>query len=237
MHLTSTQKLTDDAVDGTAGGDAFGEGCSRIAAGLGGCNLYLYDFAGPAGGRLRAVSVGGEVRGVLGIAEDGSRVYYVSRAKVGSSGEEGQPNLYVYDAVSGRTTFITTLGEADAQDWARKFTRPAQVAGRSGRFLLFASSKPGLTSDDTSSVTQLFEYQAPGEGEGGGQSEAAELVRVTQGEDAFNENGNGVSTGVERPTLYENEGRLGNGADFKTTANPRNISVDGRRVFFATVGR
>jgi hypothetical protein len=248
VFFTSTQKLTDDAVDGAASGTAAkGPGCARTEPAPPDCNLYEYDFARPPGKSLRAVSVGAEVLGVTGIAEDGSRVYYVSRAAIGLAGAnvynalptEGKPNMYVHDAVSGRTAFVATLGPGDEEDWLRSFTRTAQVAGASGRFLLFESSKPGLTTtaDDTSSITQLIEYKAPGEGEGSGQGEAAELVRVTKGEDGFNQDGNGVSAGVLGPKFASRNSILGSGLDFKTTTTHLNISGDGQEVLFLTAGQ
>lgn len=250
VFFTSTQQLTDDAVDTTKSGNAAEErGCAGFEQPtppqVGGCNLYEYDFAREQ--HLKVVSVGAEVLGVTGVAEDGSRAYYVSRAKIGSAGAnpygalpvEGQPNMYVYDAVSGRTAFVATLGPEDEEDWLRSFTRMAQVAGVSGRFLLFASSKPGLTTalDDTSSLTQLFEYKAPGEGEGDGQDEAAELVRVTKGEDGFNQDGNGVSAGIAHPKFASRDSVQGSDLDFKMTSTRLFISREGRTVFFTTAGQ
>ncbi|MGH2912794.1 MAG: hypothetical protein ACRDJ3_10020, partial [Solirubrobacteraceae bacterium] len=211
-----------------------------------GCNLYLYDFAKPAGSRLKVVSTGGEVMGVARVAGDGSRVYYVSRVAIGSAGanvygalpEEGQPNMYVYDAATKKTVFVVTLGLED-EDWLRNFVRTVQITGPGGRFLLFASSKPGLTTlaDDTSSVTQLFEYRAPGEGEGGKDGEAAELVRVTKGEDGFNEDGNGVNIGINKPFFASRDSKHGADLDFKTTSSLLNVSADGHVVAFQTAGR
>ena len=51
---------------------------------------------------------------------------------------------------------------------------------------MFASSQEGLTPGDTTSVTQFFEYNAA----------TGELVRVTQGEDGYNDNGTSVTAGV-----------------------------------------
>ena len=234
VFFTSTQKLTNDAVDGTASGDADKEeGCAATRMSLGGCNLYVYDFGEPVGERLRLVA-GGEVLGVGGVAEDGSRVYFVSRAVIGPAGpnefgknpQVEQPNLYVYDASTRKTAFIATLGGGDSGDWRREFRRPVEVSGESGRFLLFASSAPGLTPDDKASATQLFEYDAV----------TGELVRVTQGEDGYNENGNGVAVGVEPGSIANTVELLGNGRDFKSGTNRLNISADGRTVVFETAG-
>ncbi len=243
LYFTSTQKLTDAAVNGTSGGDATtGRGCASLPAGEGGCNLYVYDFAAPSDARLKAVSVGGEVLGVMGIAEDGSRVYYASRAAIPSAGENpygqapivGQPNVYVYDDTNGETAFVATLGGADARDWSRELSRPDELAGESGHFLLFASSTPNITPDDTSSLVQLFEYKAPVDNQ---PEEAPELVRVTKGEGSFNDDGNAVSVGVQLSPIESVTEQLGDRADFKSTTNRSNMSTDGRTVFFATAGQ
>ncbi|MGH2911072.1 MAG: hypothetical protein ACRDJ3_01205, partial [Solirubrobacteraceae bacterium] len=194
VYFTSTQKLANDAVDGTASGTA--EACATTTEGLGGCNLYLYDFARPEHERLITVAAG-EVLGVSAIAQDGARVYFVDRAVLAGAGENpyhkvpqpGANNLYVYDAITGVTTFVAMLG-GEQEDWQRVFFRPVQVTGEHGRFLLFSSAAPELTPDDHTGVIQLFEYAA---GEG---AEPAELVRVTQGEAGYNDNGNSVATGV-----------------------------------------
>ncbi len=223
--------------NGTESGNATEAGCRRIKAGKGGCNLYLYDFGALSAG-LRAVSIGGEVLGVVGIAEDGSRVYYVSRAAIASAGGSpsgdfpvtGSPNMYVYNVESGTTAFIATLssgGSEDQKDWLRNGgERTAQVAGKAGRFLLFVSSTPDVTPDDISTHPQLFEYKAEGE------REAAELERLSKGEANFNENGN-ATTGIAQESIaVESNSSI----DFKSTTDTLNITEDGKTVFFKTRG-
>jgi hypothetical protein len=235
VFFTSTQKLTNTALDGTAAGDAFAGVCAQPSSP--GCNLYEYDFALPKGERLRSISPGAEVLGVVGIADDGSRVYYVSDAGTPSAGENpygrlpqaGQPNLYMYETDSERIAFVATLSFADGSDWQRNVSRPAQVAGKSGRFLLFESDHEGLTPDDSSKRGQLFEYKAEGEGE------PAELVRVSKGEDGYNDDGNGVTFGVPAG-LIEEHTASGSGA-VHSSGNSFNISTDGHVVSFATAGR
>ncbi len=238
VFFTSTQKLTSeaDAVDGAASGDAAKEsGCAAIPVGQGGCNLYEYDFAGGAGQRLRAVSEGGEVLGVSAIAENGQRVYYVSRNALHDAGtneygqapQNEQPNLYVHVTTSNETHFIATLSARDELMWSRLFVQPTNLAGEGGRFLLFASSTPGLTPDDRTSQTQLFEYDAVSE----------ELVRVTKGEDGYNEDGNGVAFGVEPSSIWLNKLTLGRGSDFKVRTNSVNLAADGKTVVFKTRGQ
>ena len=226
VFFTSTQKLTNDAVDGSASGDATEEaGCAGTAPGGGGCNLYAYDFSKPAGARLALIS-GGEVLGVLGMAEDGTRIYFASRTAIAAAGENEysaspvaeQPNVYVSDTATGKTTFIGTLSNGDQNDWKRVFKRPVQVAGEDGRFLLFLSSRKGLTPDDETGAAQLFEYDAV----------TGELVRVSKGEDGFNRDGNGATSGV----LGEYAETAYDSFDFKVTTNSLSVSGDGRSVFF-----
>ena len=241
VFFTSTQKLVEGAVDGSASGSATEGGCAGIKVGVG-CNLYEYDF-GMSGSEcqvvrrcLSAVSEGGGVLGVAGISEDGSRVYYVARGALtgasasaneyGAAPVEGQPNLYVYDTVNGTTQFIATLGAGDAEDWQKELQRPVEVTGSEGQFVVFASSRPSVTPGDTSSQTQLLEYDAL----------TGELVRVTQGENDYNENGNGVTTGADAEALAEIVELTGRSHDFKSGVNHLSVSGDGRTVFFESGG-
>lgn len=235
VFFTSTQKLTNDAQDGTGSGSATsGEGCAETTAGAGGCNLYSYDFTRPVQQRLKLIA-GGEVVGVSAVAENGSRVYFVSRTPIAAAGgnsfgyrpQDGQPNLYVYDVATSDTTFIATLSEADGGDWSKEFRRSVELAGQAGRYIIFTSAMPGLTPDASSTQIQLYEYNA----------ETTELVRVTKGEDGYNEDGNAVTSGIEPASLKTIAERLGNGRDFKSLTNRLNISQDGKTIIFATRGQ
>ncbi len=228
VFFTSTQKLTNDAADQTVDGDSTeGEGCAGMVATGSGCDLYEYDFSKEDGSRLTLVS-GGEVLGVAGIARDGLRAYFVSKSVLGAAGENEfknspeaeQPNLYVYDAATEKTTFVGTLSYGDQGDWQRAFERPVQVGGAGGRFLLFASSKLGLTPDDETATSQLFEYDA----------DTGELARLTKGENGYGNNGNNVTAGVLASSV-ETVRKL---ADFKSQVNSLSMSGDGRTVFFLT---
>ena len=242
VFFTSTQKLTNGAIDGTGAGNATEEsGCAETKPSDGGCNLYEYDFAAPEGERLRVISEGGEVLGVAGIAENGARVYFVAR-RADTSAQSNPygvrpatdgPNLYVYDTLTGATAFIVTLSaSSDSDDWRRAFRRPVEVTGENGRFILFASAQTGLTPDDDNlhADMQLYEYSSSTQGE------SPELVRVTKGESGFNGDGNGVTVGVRPESISNATLSLGYGADFKTTTNLLSISQDGRTVAFTTAG-
>jgi hypothetical protein len=128
-------------------------------------------------------------------------VYYVAQGKLegASNGQGVEPiedhnNLYVYDTQTGTTAFIGTLAPtlAEAPSTASKvgespgseektlqeFMRLSTITP-DGRFLVFTSIED-LTPGDTSTARQVFEYDA----------ETGELVRVSIGQNGFNDNGN-----------------------------------------------
>ncbi len=159
-------------------------------------DLYEYDFNAPAGERITQISRGGtgdptpgrgaQVKGVARVSEDGSRVYFVAEgvltsalSPTGYEARQGADNLYVYNTETGQTAFIGRLSQADERDWQQRDSRPVDATPPNGRFLVFTSSAD-LTRDDTSDVAQVFEYDA----------EAGTLVRVSVGQDGFNNDGN-----------------------------------------------
>jgi hypothetical protein len=155
----------------------------ELFAGDTGQNLYEYDFDSPPGNKIVRVSMGSaqpEVQGVARVSQDGSHVYFVAKGVLSGRNAEGREpvtggeNLYVFERdgtyTAGHVAFIATLSEADAQDWSLKDERPVQVTP-DGRFLVF-ESVADLTSGDTSSEPQVFEYDAQQE----------TLVRVSTGQ-------------------------------------------------------
>ena len=231
VFFTSTQQLTNGAVDGTPSGNAAEKrGCAVTGEGKGGCNLYAYDFSLPGSAcqvehRCLRLVAGGEVLGVAGMAEDGQRIYYVKR-------ETGnQPDLYVYDLTSGQTKLVAALshtgGEGEEAIWTRLFQHPVEVSGEDGRFMVFVSSTPKLTADDEAETPQLFEYDAV----------TSELVRISKGEDGYNNDGNNVTAGVNPESIEGIAGVLGYGEDFKSGTDRLNVSFDGRTVVFKSSGR
>jgi hypothetical protein len=193
----STQQLLDSASeDPNAADTAVGSNC-RSTTGANGCNLYESDLEEAAGRRLIDVSAGDtsgggpRVRGVLAVSSDGSHVYFVASGVLsaaanarGQSAQAGAENLYVYerDAThpSGRVAFIATLAGSDAQEWNNGAAQAANVTP-DGRFLVFRSHAQ-LTPDDSSAsgAAQVFRYDA----------QNGELVRISIGNDGFNNDGN-----------------------------------------------
>ena len=227
-------------------------------------NLYEYDFNAPAHKKLVRVSGGvsePEVRGVVRVSEEDSQahVYFVAGGVLsgnvngnGEKAEAGADNMYVYEpdpANPGQymTLFVAMVcsgaGESGAVSdsgcqgsdeflWSREDGRPVQ-ATPDGRFLLF-SSYGHLTSDDTSGVQQLFEYD----------SQTGAMVRVSKGqivpggsecaatktvEEHFNCDGNIDSE--ELAPLAPSEGYTLTDQPAKAESNV-DVSSDGSYVFF-----
>jgi len=199
-------------------------------------NLYLYDINEPEGHRLLDASQaeggaqvpgGPRVQGALAYSSDASHVYFVAQGvlteKPGPQGRkaaDGANNLYVFEHdpahPQGRVAFISQLSAADTNEWSEPGFR-ANVTP-DGRDLVFISHAP-LTPDVTRSdgAIQVFRYDAATE----------QLVRVTIGQDGFNDNGNdGAGNAQIVPGTHGYSARLGAARSDPTMSN------DGARVFF-----
>jgi hypothetical protein len=195
------------------------------------------------------------VQGVVSIAPDGSRIYFVAHGVLseasnaqGAVAAKGADNLYVYDGVSGRMTFVADLcsgpdlsGETedsrcppnltadenqsgnpairnDTRLWVGQSSE-AQTAGSDGRYLVF-STYGQLVANDTDTAQDVYRYDA----------ETGVLARVSIGEGDYDANGNNdafnasiaaTQSYTERPTeLFR--------------MNDRAISEDGSRIVFRT---
>ena len=241
VFFTSTQQLTDNASQDSLSGDPQrGRGC-LFTAGANGCNLYQYDFAGPAGHNLTAVSAGDtsgrgpRVQGVAAISSDGSHVYFVANGVLAPGASPGDCNattatghcsLYVFERDAGHpdghVAFIATLPVADeVQGYSNEWGGGVDVANVTpdGRFLVFASHA-ALTADvtRTDGAQQVYRYDA----------QTGELVRLSVGERGFADNGNaGVGDAQIVPEINSN-GRAG-----PPRADPT-MSDDGAFVFFTS---
>ncbi|HEV3072618.1 MAG TPA: hypothetical protein VGY76_14460 [Solirubrobacteraceae bacterium] len=224
----SPQQLADDASEDPVAGDHEGE-CTA-ATGVNGCNLYLYDFANPAGRELIDVSAGDtsgggpRVQGVVAAAPDGSHVYFVARGVlasnqngVGQTAQSGANNLYVYerDAAhsSGQMTFIATLPASDSREWSIWLANVTP----DGRFLVFTNHGQ-LTADaaNTSGAAQVYRYDA----------QTGKLLRLSLGSNGFNNNGNSGRGDATIVAARNFVARLG-----PMRTNPT-MSDDGSYVFF-----
>ncbi|MGH2853471.1 MAG: hypothetical protein ACRDLF_04675 [Solirubrobacteraceae bacterium] len=180
-------------------------------------NIYEYDFDAPAtgaedpDGRIIQVSggnwgaQGAQVQGVVKVSEDGSHVYFVAQGALsGAANSQGQlpteggENLYVFERDAqfpeGRTSFIATLSPSDSQEWSNVCIGEGcyATATPDGRFLAF-TSHADLTPDDTSTAKQVFRYDA----------QTGDLVRVSIGQNGFNNDGNTNTFGASIPPLLK----------------------------------
>ncbi len=200
VFFADTQQLTDGASEDPNAGSTALAGCQLITE-LGGCNLYESECpngnrcAQPAERRLidmsegpggAPVSGGPRVQGVLAMAADGSRVYFVAKGVLtaagnarGESAQEEADNLYVYS--EGRLAFIAVLSPSDEGEWRESSEYLTANTTPDGRFLVFVSHR-ALTPDDTRAEgpAQVFEYDAT----------TRALRRISIGENGFNGNGN-----------------------------------------------
>jgi hypothetical protein len=202
--------------------------------------LYRYDFEAAEGKRVTLVSAGdgtaGRVLGVVRVSEDGSHVYFVSQARLTGANKEGEapidgaPNLYVWttkcagpasgceEIGSEHMAFVTTLSSADESDWTLQESHPAQ-ATPGGRYLVF-QSVANLTPDQNGrqEAGQVFEYD----------SQTETLVRVSQGQGGFNENGHSARYRATIPIQgYERDPHIQRSTHLA-------VSADGSRVFFSS---
>jgi hypothetical protein len=177
-------------------------------------NIYEYDFDASAGERVVRVTGGdgsvsnpaADVGGVAQISPDGSHIYFVAGVLTtnpnyaGEVAQAGAANLYVYERdasyPNGQLTFIATMPASDTAIWGQRSTKSEVSAVTSdGRFLVFAAYAH-LTPDDTSGGRQLFEYD----------SEANRMMRVSIGQDGFDDNGNTVNIGQSSHFTVSSDG-------------------------------
>jgi len=201
-------------------------------------NIYEYDFDPPAG-QPKVVRVSGgdetvanstaEVEGVVRTSEDGTHVYFVAKGVLttsansfGQVAHQGSNNFYVFERDAaypqGRTIFIADLSEADHSLWEPEVTPHHVDATPDGRFLVFLSSTH-LTPDDTSGISQVFEYDA----------ETGAMVRASIGQNGYNNNGNSSEgeTAIRAPNFIS-QGRSAPSSYWSNLT----VSSDGSYVFF-----
>jgi hypothetical protein len=169
-----------------------------------------------------------ELKGVVRISEDGSHVYFVAGGALaginaeGHAPVKGEDNFYVYDTLTGTTRFIGALASDDQALWGPKDRYRPVESTSDGEFLIFTSSAD-LTAGDTSTVDQVFEYDAHTE----------QLRRVSVGQEGYNDDGN--STEASDAARIGVETALANymqGIEATKKAAMRALSEDGSRVFF-----
>lgn len=238
-----------------------------------GNDLYMAEIGCPSGracgvserqvNRLVAVSHDpnggeGDVQGVVRVAPNGERVYFVAQGDLLSSSvragleREGRPvptvgadNLYVYDSVSGETKFIADLCSGSASSGAiedRHCPVPSSVAGDSTSLEL----ELWLNINDGGSFVQTagaggryLVFTSFGQLTGDDTDMAqdvyrydaltGQLERVSVGEDGFDSNGNNSEFNA-----HIMPGHFGGSVLDQHEMNDRAVSENGSRIVFVT---
>ena len=159
--------------------------------------LYEYDTEAPEGERLKRISSGesgdaeGDVDFVGAISSDGSTVYFTAFGKLAAGASTiaeqqfGLVNLYRYDTVTGKTTYMAQVGADEyplapgqAGTWYRDqfpsaHSEAVALASNAdwyttadGRYLVFGSILPLTGYDNSGQCQNLFQGSAFGNTDG-----------------------------------------------------------------------
>jgi hypothetical protein len=210
IFFSSPEELTDDA---TTGDDGSGNPTDA------GSDLYAYHVAS---GQLTDLTVdvnpadlatGAAVQGVVGVSDDGAYIYYVAQGALAAGAASGAMNLYMLHG--GTTTFIATLDPSDSANWAAQSygpTGPTSMVTPDGRFALLRSVARLTSYDNTDPVSgtprgEVYRYSA----------DDGTLMCASCRADGSRPSGDAT---ISPPDLIN--------------YTPRNITPDGRHVFFNT---
>jgi hypothetical protein len=213
VYFTSQEELTNES--NTGGADE-------------GRDLYAYSLKT---GTLTDLTpderpadlTGANVVSFVGAAADGARVYFTAHGVLAGTNAEGRApaegegadNLYVYDASSGRTTFIGPGSEVGGPPVGRGSGSSSRVTP-DGRHIALLTSED-LTAYKQHGVPELYLYDA----------ESERLACVS-----CNPTGAPPVGPADVPTGFTEGGRSSNGEQPTVLPSPRFVSDDGRRVFF-----
>ncbi|HEY3829621.1 MAG TPA: hypothetical protein VGL57_10545 [Solirubrobacteraceae bacterium] len=185
------------------------------------------------------------VQGVVAVAPDGSRVYFVAQGVLGEaqnaqgvSAVKGADNLYVYDGATHSVAFVAELcsgqgnsgtiadarcpsgSQSDEGLWLGT-ENEEQTAGMDGGFLVF-STYAQLVSSDTDTAKDVYRYDAA----------TGVLDRVSGGEAGYDANGN--NDRFDATITDGNRGGAEHEVRLQYEMNSRAISEDGSRIVFKT---
>jgi hypothetical protein len=223
VYFTSSEKLTDEAQTGPEST---------------GTDLYEYNAET---GDLTDITVdddpadplGAEVQGVLGAGSgaNGVYVYFAAKGALAPGAVSGQPNLYAWhdDGAQRSVRFVATLsGEGseelcfselavvDSCNWSRFVSRISSRVTPDGRHLAFTSVKSLTGFDNTNPESgepqpEAYVYDAA----------SAEIACASCPADGARPTG---LSSITTPTSL--------GGEYSSWSLPRNLSDDGRRLFF-----
>jgi hypothetical protein len=204
---------------------------------------------------------GADVQGVTRVSPDGSHVYFVASSVLtgeanaeGENAVSGADNLYVYDSVTGKLTFVAELcsgpgksggsgpelsgavedvscptdlergGKHNDRELWRGAFPEAQSSGSDGRFLVF-STYAQLVREDTDDAKDIYRYDV----------ETGNLERVSVGEDSYKANGNANGSDNDAKIAASHMGGR-DLADQQYELGSRAISDEGTKIVFSSAG-
>jgi hypothetical protein len=196
-------------------------------------NIFDFDVASK---QTRQVNSSADAE-ITHVSEDGSHVYFISPSLLdGSEGTAGEPNLYVWDAATGATGFISTVAAGDVNfsgsltslnGWTPRVVSPgsdhrsefgpgadASRTSRDGSVIAF-ESRAKLTAYENAGHTEIYRYD----------TNDRSLLCVS-----CNPNGEPATQNARFEAL-ENQGPIN---PISSHVIVRNLSDDGLKVFFET---
>ncbi|HEU4393525.1 MAG TPA: hypothetical protein VFR04_07815 [Solirubrobacterales bacterium] len=230
--------------------------------------LYEYDLDSEGLRNLTPAAGGGpEVRGVLGIGDDGAAVYFAAGAALAPGAQAGAANLYL--AHGGAIELIAILADGDASNWASNPEAGTARVTPDGTHLAFLSVASLTGYDNTDAVSgnpyrELFVYDQvegrltcvscnptgarplggasiPGRPAGTYPGYVPRVLSDDGRRAFFNSNDALVALdGNRRQDVYEFEGgraQLISGGTSNDMSALVDVSADGRDVFFTTRDR
>jgi hypothetical protein len=205
VFFTSSEELTAESNTGTEDQ---------------GKDLYAYSLST---GRLTDITPdknpadanGASVISFIGSSTNGLRVYFTATGELAPGATAGQSNLYLYDATSGRTTFIAPGSEVSGFPVGLgNYGSVNSDVTSDGENIVFLSSE-NLTAYNQKGNSEVYLY------------DAATNQRVCV---SCSATGEPPAGGASLPQYYE-EGFFSFGSA-RTLPSPRVASDDGNRVFF-----
>ncbi len=204
--------------------------------------LYRFYAEGAGAGQSVALTpAGAEVLGTLGVADDGSYVYFAASAVLAPGAVKGAGNVYVWH--EGAISLVTPAGEVD--DWTshtllnlrgigNALVGPAEGAKTSrvsadGRTLMFTSRSSVTGYDNQGAGSHCADEEGPAPC-----NEVYLYDATTSRVTCASCNPSGMPATNDALLYHEEDYSFARPPELYPWDLPRNLSVDGSRVFFET---
>jgi hypothetical protein len=161
VEVAAKARFWDASVDGSRAFYTVGD----LSGGINPAKLFEYDAE-----TSKSTLLAGEIKGVVGASEDGSRVYLVSEEALAAGATAGEFNLYLHEAGAGMR-FVAALSDPETLPspfHPRPIKHLAQVSADGLHAVFMTASRP-TGFDNTDAVSgkadqEVFLYDASAEG-------------------------------------------------------------------------